>query len=156
MQNTKNSVYVIRHLPTKTYYGIYQSPSKSMYPHHSNHKRQSIVCFQKFSHALKVGDSISTYMNIYNDNPSMDKLCVFSDKSIINDALETDLFIAQVDVNEFIKETRTRNLGMFIIEDIVETTDKIVVDGKELVYSTFEHLSNSTDFQSILESDLNL
>jgi hypothetical protein len=64
-------MYFIRHLPTKTFYGLKTNNTNS--PH-------SLVCFRTYEEAIHVGNSIASFQCKNKTNPASSKLCYMKKK----------------------------------------------------------------------------
>ena len=128
-------MYVIRHLPSKTYYGVYDNCKVST----SNSK---VILFRKYKDAKKIADSLVTYYDKHKLFPDMNKLCYYDkSSSIYKDSLDSDLWIYYVNKNEFMKNNCFWNVGSMILEKI---------DGSPLVCKVSTHVTLNT-FQETLK-----
>ncbi|QOI90271.1 hypothetical protein QKU58_gp060 [Pyramimonas orientalis virus] len=132
-------MYFIRHLPTKTYYGLYT--------YKNNTSNTSVVCFRTYEEALHIGNSIASFHKSTQKYPSMDSLCNFEKNKLTSDALDMDLFIEKINMgDEFVTSIFNRNLNLKVMMDIQK--NKTCID-----------LTNTYDknkFVYTLENDLQL
>ena len=132
-------MYFVRHLPSKTYYGL-----KSLNNCNSSH---SIVCFKSYEEALHVGNSIATFHFIHKKYPDNTKLCCMEKMDVFKDALDIDLYIEHINMDEpFITNMFGRNLNLKVMTNI--NKDMNCID----LTNTFHRQR----YESCLEKDLYL
>lgn len=109
-----NQTYVIKHLYTKTLYGIFQSRNLS------SHKTPCVVCFEKQNVAKHVINSINTFKTIHNRNPENDQICLYNTNHIIKSvkSYEYGLYHEEMYLSDLMNYTFNRNLGMYLIQDV--------------------------------------
>jgi hypothetical protein len=111
-------MYFVRHLPSKTYYGLHSV--KNMNSSHA------IVCFRSYEEALHVGNSIATFQFKNKTNPDNSKLCCLEKKDIKNDALDMGLYIEHIAMDEpFIANLFGRNINLEVMTDINKNMNSI-------------------------------
>jgi len=100
-------MYLIRHLPTKTYYGIV----------HQN-DRMAVTCFRHQHDAKLVANSLSQYMKRHGNFPKPDnKLYIVNpNKHSLQDSMESMLWIEERENNESMyHEFGGRDIDMYFV-----------------------------------------
>ena len=154
------SLYVLRHIPTNTYYGTRRRSIRSTYDvlpksYSDVHIRPlyNIVGFKKFKDALMVVDSIATHRSVYYENPKDRTICIYNDNHFLVDGIEHDLRVLEVKMTEIVQKTRRYNLGLRIINDI-DVSDKGDINVKFKELSLDDDNRTNFDFIDSLESNL--
>lgn len=105
-------MFFIRHLPTKTYYGL------------TRQDYHSLVCFRRYTDALHVGNSVATYHKKHKRLPSSIKMCNLYDYNITNDALDLNLFIESNELTSlFVENAINNNLKITIVDKFFNERD---------------------------------
>lgn len=157
-----SSLYVLRHLPTNTYYGTRRSLRQdasdiSPKSYSGVHIRPSynVVGFERFTDAIMVADSIATHRSVYDRNPDDMTTCVYREHNILVDAIDHDLWVTEVKKNDMIERLMKYNLGFRIVHDInVSDKGNINIEFKEL--SLKDDKLTNYDFIDILENNLHI
>jgi hypothetical protein len=102
-------MFVLRHLPTQTYYGIRECEGA----------RFKILAFTKYEHADQIGKSLATFHHVHNKNPPIETICYMPPHFRIRDGLDSDIWIASVN-NENLNHFNQYNLDVMIINDIMD------------------------------------
>ena len=156
-------MYVLQHPPTKTFYGFRPLTTDKMKQNilsltntiHFEHKNPpyNIVCFKNIKHADHFNNSITHYYNMSKQLPSYDKLCIYSESTLKENTKNTQLLETQyIPLNKLVDLTICRNIGVFLILDIIIIDNKVSVHGKELIHNSIFTLS-IPNAKKILESD---
>ena len=157
------SLFILLHLPSKTYYGIRRN-----YRYHRNTNTlplstdnvyirpvYNIVGFERFQDAIIVADSIATHRIVHRKNPNEHVICLYPESQILVDAVEHDLWVTETKLSNLKRMTKNRNIGVQIVYDI-KTSDKgdLVVQFKELDFENDRY--TNYDFIDTLEKNLDL
>lgn len=155
-------MHVLLHSSTRTFYGFRPLTTEKMNSNNNllssnnfEHKNPTynIVCFKNIKHADHLNNSITHYFNMSKQLPSYGKLCIYPESKISYITKAQQLFDTQnIPLNELIDLTICRNIGLFLILDIIIEDSKISVHGKELIHNSIFTLSTPSA-KKILESD---
>lgn len=156
------SLFILKHLPSKTYYGTRRSFRKrgphdalpvatknvEIRPHYN------IIGFERFQDAIIVADSIATYQTIHRKNPIDQAICLYPETQILVDAIENELWVTETNLNDLRKKMKNRNIGVKIVHEIkISDLGDLVVRFSEL---ELDEQHTNYDFIDSLENNLNL
>lgn len=101
-------MYLIKHLPTRTYYGVQER--------HMN----NICVFKKRGDAQHIADSLSTYISKNKSPPILsNKLCLMKKDEISKNGMDNLLWVDERKIDsEFIKRLGLRGLHLYLIKNI--------------------------------------
>ena len=156
-----SSLFILRHLPSKTYYGTRRSlrnrRTTNTFPISAENvdirPRYNIIGFERLQDAIMVADSIATYRTIHIKNPNDKVICLYPETQILVDSVEHDLWVTETNLTNLKKQLKNRNIAVRIVYEI-QISDKgdLVVQFSELTFED-EQLTNY-DFIDPLENNL--
>jgi hypothetical protein len=132
-------MFFIHHLPSKTFYGLRNNTNLNT--HHS------LVCFRTYEEAIHVGNSIASYHYKNNSYPESSKICYSKKVDITKDALDMNLFIVNVKMEEpFVDNVFSRNLNIKVMMNVFDIDPNKSID----LTNTF----HKSRFVNAIEADL--
>lgn len=144
--NTRGqAMYMIRHIPTKTYYGLTDTDGK-----------YSLVGFKRKADAKYVADSIATYKQMHKRFPtSGERVCLMS-KSMIKNTMEDESLWVEDHTNNmsFLYNLGKHNMDFQIVDEIDTSNDySFQVRGRTLEIDFSPELYLETLTNDYLEED---
>lgn len=161
-----SSIFILRHIPSKTYYGTRRSCRHrrttnalkgipASVDHVDIRPHYNLIGFERFQDALMVADSIATHRTIHMRNPNDKAICLYPDTQIHVDAVEHDLWVTETKLTELKKMTKNRNIGLRIVYEInISDKGDLVVQFNELELKNERH--TNYDFIDTLEHNFDL
>ena len=138
-------MYMIRHIPTKTYYGLTDRDGK-----------YSLVGFKRKEDAKYVADSIATYKRMHQRFPtSGERVCLMS-KSMIKNTMEDESLWVEDHTNNmsFLYNLGKHNMDFQIVDEIDLSNDySFQVRGRTLEIDFSPELYLETLTNDYLEED---
>lgn len=138
-------MYMIRHIPTKTYYGLTDTDGK-----------YSLVGFKRKEDAKYVADSIATYKHMHKRFPtSGERVCLMS-KSMIKNTMEDESLWVEDHTNNmsFLYNLGKHNMDFQIVDEIDTSNDySFQVRGRTLEIDFSPELYLETLTNDYLEED---
>jgi hypothetical protein len=165
---SSSPLFLLLHIPTNTYYGTRSGLRRWGGRSGNTHQRPmsirgttmrpryNIVGFERFADANHVANSVATYRSVYCENPSERGICLYTDGHLLIHAIEHDLWITEVERNDFLERSRHFNLGLSIVHEISppDITGNITVHIREYTPESDRH--SNFDFVDSLEYVLDL
>ena len=142
----KNHVHIIRHLSTSTCYGFRLRKCG----------QSSIVCFKREKDAKHVMNSISTYKQIYNNNPPDKHICMYTKNELLNEHFispyEYGLYVDNTPFIDLLNMLLNRNVGIFFIEEISSLDGDIKIQKSIEICPNFYEVTTE-DIVKTIEED---
>ena len=138
-------MYMIRHIPSKTFYGITDKQGKF-----------SLVGFKRMRDAKHVADSVATYKLVHKEFPiPSPKVYVMEKKQITGSAADAELWIEDHrNTIAFLRNLGKHNMDFNIIEEIDGLEeDKVQIKGRTLYIQCPTDLYKETLLHDLIEEN---
>lgn len=130
-------MFIIKHLPSKTIYGIH------------NNNQTSIVCCKNYKDAVHISNSLYTYRKLHDKSPSHTEVFFYpkNNQPHLHNSLESDYNIHNVyhDIEDYMSELSKNKLSMLFVHCIfpkIHTTELRLKKNKVNVKDELDNLFN--------------